>query len=133
MRRLLAMMLLAALAVPAVAQDAAVPASTWKLHVGEQLSLQLAAADDATQERALQLVIELARRYDDLDLSATVPDLLSIYRWDRDRAHRMMALAALHAVGDDYGMTRLAELAATERSHAVRKLTFAAVADHRGR
>ena len=132
MKRFLAMMLLVARAVPALAQEAIEPASTWKQHVGEQLSLELAAADDARQEHALQLVIQLAHRYDDLDLSATVPDLLSIYRWDRDRAHRMMALAALHAVGDDYGIERLAELAATERSHTVRKLTFAAVADHRG-
>lgn len=125
-----ALLVLAALATPAQAQPAT-PSDTWTQHVAEQIATALDSPRAAVQERTMQLVIELAHRYPEVDLAPVVPGLLKIYRWDRDRGHRLMALAALHAVGDEYGMARLADLGGRDPSLTVRNLTYAAVADHR--
>ena len=41
-----------------------------------------------------------------------------------------MALSALHAIGDAYGMQRLRELVNNEPSEKIRRLTHRALADY---
>ena len=53
-----------------------------------------------------------------------------MYIFDKNKNHRLMALSALHAIGDAYGMQRLRELVNDEPSEKIRRLTHRALADY---
>ena len=67
------------------------------------------------------------------DFRPTVPQLLSIYDSKRPEAQRIMALLALHAIGDPGAMRRLDALSAMESSDRVRVLTLVVLDEYGGR
>ncbi len=56
--------------------------------------------------------------------------LLGIYQQRDKPAFRMMALAALHAIGDAQTMQTLNQIVQDEQSDRVRRITLAALHDH---
>ncbi|GIV59849.1 HEAT repeat domain-containing protein [Rhodocaloribacter litoris] len=119
---------LALLAAPAAwAQDRLPP--VWEANIAGQLEESLSSKSPGIRAAAMQLIVELDRHRPDLDLSATVDPLLKIYGRDQDPSYRLMALSALHALDNEYGTQRLAELVRKERSPVVRRATLLALAD----
>lgn len=87
----------------------------------------------AEWEEAARQVIYLSFFYRDwINFDrATVP-LLEGYMFDRNEDRRIMALAALHAIGHGDTMGYLGQHVKLERSPRVRRLAIAALADHYG-
>ena len=79
----------------------------WQRHAGEQLARVLTSNVPEIRSRGLVQVIRYAQFTPDLDVSATVPALLSIYRSDTRESARIAAVVALQAIGDEVGMQRL--------------------------
>jgi hypothetical protein len=78
--------------------------------------------------QALQQIIFLSTVHgDEYDFSAAVPRILDFYENGEDEAFRIMALSALHAIGDAGAMRRLQARVADEPSKRVRLLTLAAL------
>lgn len=74
---------------------------------------------------------------DKVDFDRSTNELYNIYRFHRNRDHRIMALASLYAIGDEQAMRRIGfhrgpalTFAAWESDELVRRLTAAAVARH---
>ena len=104
----------------------------WK-QLRAELITTLRSGRDAAWEDAAQQVIYLAFYYrDKIKLAHTSAPLLDSYILDRSEQHRIMALAALHAIGDHDAMAHLAQRVRLEGSPRVRRLTVAALADHYG-
>lgn len=61
------------------------------------------------------LIILATQRPGPFNLRPTVPALLDIYARDADESQRIMAVAALSAIGDRYGIEELDRLSALER------------------
>lgn len=113
--------------------------SIWKRNVGEQSALALSywtlrAQVDEMVETTIQNIITLASLYDNaINLEPTVPYLLDIYERHRDEQVRIMALMALHTVGEPGSMAALDQLVQQgELSERVRALTLAALAEYHG-
>lgn len=103
----------------------------WKETIKQHKRL-LGSKNAALREQALQNVIFFATFYPGADARSATGKLFKIYRHDRNEAHRIMALAALHAIGDAYTMERLREHVADEESERVRRYTLLALADYYG-
>ncbi len=105
----------------------------WRANFGKQLAASLRARNANIRAGSLQNAVYFAANYNDaLDLKPALPVLLSIYERDRNAAHRIMALAALYAIGDEAAMRALARLSQRERSRHVRRLTRLALSDYAG-
>ncbi len=105
----------------------------WNHFVQDQARL-LGSSDRHLKEQALQNVIFVAKVYSDkVDLSPTVPGLLDIYRFDRNEDHRIMALSALHPIGNKEAMEFLRRHVREVKSDRVRTLTCAVLAEFFGR
>ena len=124
-----------ALSIPfqANAQDASYDqrSSAWWNALELQLAASLDQSIDQIQDETLQHVIFFASNYSDkVDLREITPRLLDMYENDDNEARRTMAIVALHAIGDDISMQRLAELAENEPAGSIRNITMAVLADH---
>ncbi len=87
--------------------------------------------DFAAREAALQGIIHLAAHYPEhADFNRALVALYDTYRFDRNEGKQVMALAALHAIGDEQVMRKLAQHAPWETNERLRKLTIAAVNDY---
>ena len=105
----------------------------WHRNFTQQYRESLASPVASIREQTMQNIIVFATLHaDEVDLSDTASDLFSIYRWDKNEAHRIMALMALRAIGDEYSMQRLGQHVAWERSDRVRRHTRAVLAEHYG-
>jgi len=120
----LALSLPLALTLPVQAQPVAgaegQDASTlgnWHQTIGEQLATVLRSHDDALRAVAMQnLIVLSAQGPGEFDLTPAVPALLEIYADDRnDAPQRIMAVAALRAIGEKDGMDQLYLLSEEER------------------
>ncbi|GAB5518035.1 MAG: hypothetical protein RhofKO_02860 [Rhodothermales bacterium] len=101
----------------------------------DALSQQLAAPvqDEAMKvdEASLRNIIFFASHHGDkVTLDDTVLSLVEIYRSHADDRFRMLALVALHAIGDKNGMYRVYQSIKQEPSERVRRLSKAAVKDY---
>lgn len=101
----------------------------------DTLSRQLVVALDRPMlridQKALQNVIFFATNHPDkVELEGATQSLLWIYRAHPEDSHRLMALAALHAIGDREAMYRVYQLVERETSERVRRITAAALYDH---
>jgi Na+-transporting methylmalonyl-CoA/oxaloacetate decarboxylase gamma subunit len=65
-----------------------------------------------------------------VNLNDAAPKLLEVYLKHERVAFRMMALAALHAIGDEDAMQTLNQVVRQEASERVRRVTVAALHDH---
>lgn len=106
----------------------------WK-ELGDRLTAALRwPRGDAWEEAAVQ-VIYLARYYGDrIDLDRASSRLLDVYLLGRHEPERILALAALHAIGNRFAMEHLLQRMWLRQEHSprVRRLTLAALADHYG-
>ena len=105
----------------------------WVKEVDRQYAAALKETDAPTRVKALQDIIFIATRFGDtVPFEKAISPLLGVYMFDKNKNHRLMALSALHAIGDAYGMQRLRELVNDEPSEQVRRLTHRALADYYG-
>ncbi len=108
----------------------------WVANLGQQLGEGLTAPAEATRHQMLKHVVYFSSFYgDQIDLSATVPHLLTIFENENeDERCRLMALAGLHAVGDEAAMQKVRRYALLmeENSPRVQLVTIAALADFYG-
>lgn len=103
----------------------------WWSNLGQQVSASLYLPVPQIQDQSLQHIIFFATNYPlRVDFSGAVGKMLEIYETDPDEDRRTLALAALHAVGNDYAMKRLHELVRWESSERVHRLTLAVLADY---
>lgn len=105
--------------------------ATWWRLLNKQLLGSLDKPAEAIDQTALQNVIYFATHHaDKLRLDRTVPTLIDIYREHTDERYRMLALSALHAVGDEEGMAQLYRLSDDEASDRLRRMTVAVLNDY---
>lgn len=116
-----------------VAQEANLDQRTpaWWDALEQQLATSLDQSIDQIQDETLQHVIYFASNHSDqVDLTEITPKLLDMYANDNNQARRTMAIVALHAIGNDFSMRRLAELAENEPAGSIRNITMAVLADY---
>ncbi len=103
---------------------------TWWRALESQLAVTLDRPVQQVAEVSLQNVIYFANNHSDrVDLTEAAPLLMNIYR-DHDLVgFRMMALAALHAIGDDEYLREAYVVARRSDSERVQKMARAALAD----
>ncbi len=105
--------------------------AAWVEHVDQQFALSLKSSIEAVRQQTLQDIIYIANFHSDrVTLKKVVSPLLNIYLFDKDERYRIMAISALSALEDPYGMQRLREEVSGVRSKRVRQLTLAALADY---
>ncbi len=105
----------------------------WWRALEQQLVLSLQFTDAATREKAMQNIIYFATHHGDkVNLRKAAPPLLTLYRYGGDSNVRVLALTALHAIGDDAAMRELFREVRHEESEWVRRMTIAALVDYFG-
>lgn len=126
-------------APPAQAQDPVMPTvenvPAWVAHVGEQLSQELDSPVMESRHQALQHTAYFASFYGDrLNLKPVLPRLVEIYQQDENEQCRLLAMAAIHAIGDNTAMQEVRQLTRIrqEPSMRVQLVTLAALADFYG-
>lgn len=105
----------------------------WFNEVEQGYAATLKDTEAPGRVKTMQEIIFIARHFSDkVQFTEVISPLLNIYIFDKNEGHRLMALSALHTIGDGYGMQRLRELAKDEPSERVRRLTHRALADYYG-
>ncbi len=105
--------------------------ATWWNALGRQLTLSVDVPYEQVQETALQNIIFFATHHGEkVKLNDAAARLLGIYQHHDQEAFRIMALAALHAIGDESTMQKLQRIVEEEASDRVRHVTVAALHDH---
>jgi len=114
-----------------------VSSAAWRTYIGAQSALLLRMPSTSTKAQTMQNLITFANLYGPaLDLSDAVPALVTIYERETDDRLQTMALAALHAIGDEGGMKRVLQLFADPYfrhqriSPRLRHMTHAALAEY---
>ncbi|ARA94556.1 MAG: hypothetical protein D6685_17270 [Bacteroidetes bacterium] len=104
---------------------------SWWNALSRQLVLSLDKPVTQVDQQTLQNIIFFATNHaDKVRLDGATQPLLWIYRTHPDDSYRLMALAALHAIGDENAMYRLYQHVERETSERVRKSTIAALNDY---
>lgn len=102
----------------------------WK-ELCKDVTESVRTSDGKAWERAVQDVIYLSFFYpDEIRFKKANLPLFYDYVLGRDEQHRIMALAALHGIGDRNTMSQVAQRVRLERSPRVKHLAAAAVIDH---
>ena len=105
--------------------------SKWWKNIRKTHTRLLGSSDEQVKQRAMQNIIFFAKTYrDHVDFTRVVPKLYKIYQSDENEEHRIMALAALGAIGNRNVMERLREEVTVEKSERVRRHTLLALADY---
>lgn len=97
----------------------------WAANFSYQSAESLRSKVAQVRANTMQNIIHYATTYGDaIDLRATTAGLLNIFENDEDERHRLMALSALNAIGDEASMTQLLEHdLKNEPSERIRHLT----------
>ena len=112
-------------------EDYASQRPAWWNALGRQLTLVIDKPVEDVDPKALQNIIYFATHFGErVQLRDATPQLLEIYRKHERVEFRMLALSALHAIGDAHAMEKLQRLVREEPPGRVRKLTVAALAAH---
>ncbi len=112
-------------------QDLSDMDAAWWKSLSKANARALDSPDAQVKEQALQNIIFFATHYGkDVDFKRATTELYNIYRFDKNEAHRIMALAALHAIGRENTMRILSQHVRWERSPRVRRFTKAALVDY---
>lgn len=116
---------------PAIPIDLRARTAAWKLNFQKQLYSSLNAPEAGIRSQTLENFIVLVHQHADaVDLSDAAPRLLNIVRHDENEAHRIMAVVALHGIGDARSMKGLKELVRSEPSQRVRHHMLSALVDY---
>ena len=106
-------------------------ASWWNL-LGRQLTVTIDKDFNQVSENELINVIYFATHHTNkVHLDDAVPSLLNIVEHHNEDGYRIMALSALHAIGDAESINRVELLYAAEPKGRVKKTMRAVVADYR--
>lgn len=102
----------------------------WWETIEEDIHFQEDATVEEITEAQIRDIIFFANLHGDkLDFSASVPLLLDVYAQHPDESYRLLAVAALHKIGDRQGMKKLGKLVKAEKSERVRHVTYSALND----
>ncbi len=105
--------------------------AVWWWQLEQQLTASLDQPIAQIKDETLQHIIFFATNYEDkIDLSVVTPKLLDLYENEDNQARRTMAVVALHAIGDEMSMERLAELVENEPEGSIRNITLAVLAEY---
>ena len=110
----------------------ATPSDRWAENVGKQARWLLQFPDAERQDRAMMLILRYANRDPELpvDFRPAVSELFKIYESNAKDGRRLLALAALQAIGEPYVLKRLAKQAQNEHSEKVYRQTLRVLAAH---
>ncbi len=102
-----------------------------------RLEMQFASALESpipqVKVQTMRHIIFFAANYPDkVDMGLSVPTLLDIYDYAAREDLRVLALAAIDAVGDEYAMQHLTARVERETSARVHRLTMAVLAGYYG-
>ncbi|NNE47158.1 MAG: hypothetical protein HKN37_10905 [Rhodothermales bacterium] len=102
----------------------------WWKALESQLALTLDKSVEQVDEVSLQNVIYFATNHSDrMRLTDSAPSLMEIYEHHQHAGFRMMALAALHAIGDERYLARAYSLTQHANSERLNRMARAALAD----
>lgn len=102
----------------------------WKM-LGRDRLHAVRSRDHAIWRSVASDVVYLTRYYGDrVDFDRAALSLMNRYVFEKDESDRLLALAAMHAIGHHDKMARLARRVRLERSPKVKRLTTAAVNDY---
>ena len=121
---LMASLFFASMAVASASPASALDADTthdWRQFIGQQLTEMIATGDEARQNQAMQLIIELKRREPTLDLSASADELFKLLKTSDADNRRILAVSALHALDNRQVYSRLRAQLQIEESLRVRR------------
>ncbi len=105
----------------------------WVEQLGTQLGESLDSPTQAIRHSALQHITYFAYFYgDDIDLTGAVSTLLKTFKEDDDERCQLMALAALHAIGNPDAMQEVRSHVMRQKSPQVQLVTLAALMEHYG-
>ncbi|MFT4604541.1 MAG: hypothetical protein ACI9W4_001273 [Rhodothermales bacterium] len=105
---------------------------TWWNALSADLTLRTEGDAENIDPKTLQNIIYFASQASArLDLSRAVPGLIRVFRSHPDQAYRMMALAALSAIGDKRGLAEIRDSFEGEQSRTIRNMSVAVLREHR--
>ena len=102
----------------------------WKQLRKDQIEAVRSKDDAVWQEAAVNIMFLTIYPGEKVDFHPASNPLMERYVFDRDENDRVLALAAMHAIGHRDTMARLSQRVRTEGSPRVRRLTVAAVLDY---
>lgn len=102
------------------------PDSVWAVLFEKQMNELLSEPDAHRQDEAMRFIIHFAGVTNQqgeavFDFRSAAPRLLTIFRTEDDPSRRILALSALHAIGDESSMQTLAEWVPREQSERIRR------------
>ena len=104
----------------------------WKALRSELLNTLRSDRGERWEEAAQQVIFLSTFFSDQINLERAAGPLLESYILERNEGRRILALAALHAIGHRDAMAHLSQRVSLERSPRVRRLTVAALGAHYG-
>lgn len=100
----------------------------WWYKVEKEANLPPEATPLDVEAADLQEIIYYATLYGErFDFRASVVQLLDVYQYHNDERYRMLAVSALHAIGDPFGIEGLRKALRYESSPRIRNVTKAAL------
>lgn len=106
---------------------------TWWKALSADLTLRTEGEPEAITVETLQNIIYFASQASPrVELAGAVPGLVRVFRAHPEHAYRMMALAALSAIGDRRGLAEIRDSYEAERSATIRNMSLAVLRGHRG-
>lgn len=119
----------------AMAQNALRPYADRDAEWWDNLELQLSEALKSPIEQVkvqtIRHIIFFSATYPDMaHMDRTVPQLLELYDTSDKEGLRVLSLAAIDAIGNDYAMRYLISRVEQEKSERVQRLTKAVLADY---
>lgn len=114
------------------------PIAVWHRTLGTQLAEQLSSDDPTVQRDALIHTIHFGRYGDvlhygeDINLDQTLPTLLDLFTTSDDEQIRVLALAGIHAIGDEDAMSQVRRQIYAEKSPHMLLIELAALLDFYG-
>lgn len=107
-------------------------ARQWAADTGLRLAEQMRSDAVEIRSGAIEQTHYIATFHPDVDLSATVPALVDVYKTDPVPRYRLAAVATLHALGDDHGMRAVSAHLTEQTDRYVQIVSIAALRDHYG-
>ena len=108
--------------------DAATGKASWWNLLGRQLTYSIDKPYDQVSDSELKDIIFFASNHKDkVKLQDALPSLLSVFKHNEDEQIRIMAVSAIHAIGNRGALIELKKAADLETSPRVQRIAYAAV------
>ena len=114
-----------------VENDKATSKASWWNLLGRQLTHSIDKPYDEVTDSELQNIIFFAANHKEkVKLNDAIPSLVVVLRNHQDDGIRLMAVAALEAIGTRGAMVELKKAADVESSPRIKRIAYAAVGDY---